>query len=124
MRIVGGMKNSSPPSIVPVPSHLRRYAAGLLALALLGLSPPAWAQDSLGDRVRQLEREVELEQIEVTARRLNEDAIRLGPITVSGYVEGSYVRNLGSPGQRQIVFNVSNGDGGLSNDRTKFVNVT
>ncbi|MGE0711682.1 MAG: outer membrane beta-barrel protein [Planctomycetota bacterium] len=96
------MKNSSPASIVPAPLHLHRRVAGLLAaLALLGLSPPAWAQDSLGDRVRPLERETQLEEIVVTARRLEDDAIRLGPITVSGYVEGSYTRNLGNPDQRQ-----------------------
>ncbi len=96
------MKNLSPPSIVPVPTNLPRLAAGLLAaLALLGLSPPAWAQDSLGDRVREIERQAQLEEIEVTARRLNEETLRLGPITVSGYIEGSYTRNLGNPDQRQ-----------------------
>lgn len=92
------MKNSSPWSIVPVPSNLpRRAAAFVAALALFGLSPPARAQSSVGDR------ELQLEEIVVTGERarVDREPIRLGPITVSGYVEGSYVRNLGSPDQRQ-----------------------
>jgi hypothetical protein len=49
------------------------------------------------------DREPQLEEIVVTGERplVDREPIRLGPITVSGYVEGSYVRNLGSPDQRQ-----------------------
>ena len=92
------MKNSSPASPIPVPVNLDRRAAGLLAaLALLGLSPPAWAQSSVGDR------ELQLDDIVVTGERARVDPepIRLGPVTVTGYVEGSYTHNLAGPDQRQ-----------------------
>lgn len=84
------MKKCSPPSNVPVPSNLPCLAAGLLGLlAIVGLPAPAWAQSSLGDR--------ELEEIVVTADR----RIELGPITISGFVEGSYTRNISSPDLRK-----------------------
>lgn len=84
------MKKNSPLSIVSVPFNLPRLAAGLLGLlAIVGIPAPVWAQSSLGDR--------ELEEVVVTADR----RIELGPITFSGFVEGSYTRNLSSPDLRR-----------------------
>lgn len=93
--------NNTSPRRHPFPVHLNLYhrAVALLAtVALLGLSPPAQAQESVGDRALQLE------EVVVTGERREDPsppAITLGPVSVSGYVQGSYVRNLGSPDLHQ-----------------------
>ena len=94
------MNNTSPcRRPFPVRFNLYRGAACLLAtVALLGLSPPALAQESVGDRALQLE------EVVVTGERREDPSpppITLGPVSVSGYVQGSYVHNLGSPDQHQ-----------------------
>ncbi len=94
------MNNTSPRHHpFPVRLNLHWRAAALLAtVALLGLSPPVLAQESVGDRALQLE------EVVVTGERREDPSpppITLGPVSVSGYVQGSYVHNLGSPDQHQ-----------------------
>lgn len=88
------MKNSSPPvpkpvRINPVPARLPA-ALGLLVLALAA-SPPAFAQESLGD----------IEEVVVTGSRA-ERGVDLGSsIRLYGHVQTSFTYNLADPDQRK-----------------------
>jgi len=88
------MKNSSPPVTKPVrinPASARLPAAlGLLTLALAA-SPPAFAQESLGD----------IEEVIVTGSRA-ERGVDLGSsIRLYGHVQTSFTYNLADPDQRK-----------------------